>query len=155
EEPGDRDGDNDSGEDWYNLSEPNRNDDYKWDDVGPGSNAIALSWLDFWSKITVSRYAYAEYHQSYDSDDYWDNRNEPYTYVNASSKDDRLSEVCTAAKTEGIIVFTIGFEVTDHSAGVMRSCASTPQHFYRVDGLDIDYAFASIKNQINQLKLTQ
>ena len=155
EEPGDRDGDGNSNETWYNLSESDRSDDYKWDDVGPDTDAIALSWLDFWSKITVSRYAYAEYHQSYDADDYWDNRNEPYTYVNASSKDDRLSDVCTAAKTEGIIVFTIGFEVTDHSAGVMRSCASTPQHFYRVDGLDIDYAFASIKNQINQLKLTQ
>ena len=49
----------------------------------------------------------------------------------------------------------MGFEVTDHSADVMRSCASTPQHFYRVQGLDIEYAFASIANQINQLKLTQ
>lgn len=154
-EPGDRDGDGDSGEDWYNLSEPNRSHDDKWDDTGPGGSAIQLSWLDFWSRITVSRYAYAEYHQTYDSDDYYDNRNEPYSSVSASEKDDRLNDICSAAKGQGVVVFTIGFEVTDHSAGVMRDCASTPQHFYRVEGLDIEYAFASIKNQINQLKLTQ
>ena len=70
-------------------------------------------------------------------------------------KDDRLADICSAAKDQGVVVFTIGFEVTDHSASVMRNCASTPNHFYRVEGLDIEYAFASIANQINQLKLTQ
>ena len=40
-------------------------------------------------------------------------------------------------------------------ADIMEACASSDQHFYRVNGQDIQYAFASIKNQINQLKLTQ
>ncbi|MEO9823935.1 MAG: VWA domain-containing protein [Paracoccaceae bacterium] len=166
-EIGDRDGDGVFLEPWYNLSEREWDTFYVDDEqTEPGDNAFAgvnpdptyvqvLDWLDFWPRVTVARYAYAEYHQTWDADDYWDNRNEPYSYVNASDKDDRLADVCTAAKDEGIIVFTIGFEVTDHSAGVMRSCASTPNHFYRVEGLDIEYAFASIKNQINQLKLTQ
>lgn len=144
----DRDGDGNYVEPWYNLSER------KWGN-GPGASGVEMSWLDFWARITVSRYAYAEYHQTYISDHYYDNRNEPYSSVSASKKDDRLGDICSAAKDKGIVVFTIGFEVTDHSAGVMRSCASTPQHFYRVEGLDIEYAFASIKNQINQLKLTQ
>jgi hypothetical protein len=166
QEPGDRDGDGRWNEGWYNLS------DRRWENLIPNSDfngnetndnwngngtviVQPLDWLDFWARTTVARYAYAEYHQTWDSDDYWDNRYEPYTSVNASTKDTRLAAICTAAKTQGIVVFTIGFEVTDHSANVMRACASTPQHFYRVEGLDIEYAFASIKNQINQLKLTQ
>ncbi|MGR3513668.1 MAG: pilus assembly protein TadG-related protein [Paracoccaceae bacterium] len=71
------------------------------------------------------------------------------------TKDRRLSSICTQAKNAGIVVFTIGFEVTDDSADVMEACASSPQHFYRVNGQDIQYAFASIKNQINHLKLVQ
>ena len=74
---------------------------------------------------------------------------------NVDTKDRRLSNMCDAAKDAGIVVFTIGFEVTDDSAAVMEACASSDQHFYRVNGQDIQYAFASIKNQINQLKLTQ
>ncbi|MEO0916635.1 MAG: Tad domain-containing protein, partial [Pseudomonadota bacterium] len=68
---------------------------------------------------------------------------------NADTKDKRLSSMCSAAKNAGIVVFTIGFEVTDQSADIMEACASSDQHFYRVNGQDIQYAFASIKNQIN------
>ena len=67
----------------------------------------------------------------------------------------RLNSVCSAAKNQEVIVFSIGFEVTDYSAGVMQNCASSANHFYRVEGLEIEYAFESIANQINQLKLTQ
>jgi len=74
---------------------------------------------------------------------------------NTDTKDKRLARICKQAKDAGIIVFTIGFEVTDNSADVMEDCASSPQHFYRVNGQDIQYAFASITNKINQLKLTQ
>ncbi|NNE86711.1 MAG: hypothetical protein HKN27_01435 [Silicimonas sp.] len=164
EEPGDRDDDGVWNEGWYNLTERKwanllDDDDHTGNDYENNTIVVMeqLSWLDFWSRVTVARYAYAEYHQTspWDADAYWDNRNEPYTYVPAADKDDRLADICTAAKDKGVVVFTIGFEVTDHSAGVMRTCASTPQHFYRVEGLDIEYAFASIKNQINQLKLTQ
>lgn len=169
EEQGDRDNDGRWNEPWYNLStrtwgdfldEDDDDEDILFaDDFTDGSAGVTvvqkLTWLDFWARITVSRYAYAEYHQTWDADDYYDNRSEPYEYVNASDKDDRLDDVCTAAKTQGIVVFTIGFEVTDDSADVMRDCATTPSQFYRVEGLDIEYAFASIANQINRLKLTQ
>lgn len=169
QEIGDRDGDGRWNESWYNLSQRRwgnliSDSDYEtaenngWGNQGNGAAVLQpLTWLEFWSRVTVARYAYAEYHQTsdWDSNVYWDNRYAPYTYVPAADKDTRLGKICTAAKDNGIVVFTIGFEVTDASATVMRNCASTPQHFYRVEGLDIEYAFASIKNQINQLKLTQ
>jgi hypothetical protein len=77
------------------------------------------------------------------------------TYYNTSSKDARLHTICDAAKDAGIIVFAIGFEVTDASATVLTDCASSPSHFYRVQGLQITTAFQSIANAIGKLRLTQ
>jgi len=45
--------------------------------------------------------------------------------------------------------------VTDYSAGVMQKCATTPSHFFRVNGLSIKDAFTSIANDISKLRLTQ
>ena len=89
------------------------------------------------------------------SSTYYDWYYDPRSSVSPTMKNNRLDDICNATKDAGIIVFAIGFEVTDSSAAVMRNCASTPSHFYRVEGLDIEYAFASIANKINQLKLTQ
>lgn len=161
EEPWDRDRDGRYREDWYNVT------DRYWSNAPNnsgqlGSNYDGLSWAEAWASMTMSYRAYAEYHQTYDADDYYDALYDPRTWIRARSndpnvdtKDKRLASICQAAKDKGIIVFAVGFEVTDDSAAVMRNCASTPNHFYRVEGLDIEYAFASIANQINQLKLTQ
>ena len=56
---------------------------------------------------------------------------------------------------KNIVIWSIGFEVTDYSAGVMRDCASSPSHFFRVEGVEIKEAFKAIARQINQLRLTQ
>jgi Flp pilus assembly protein TadG len=150
QEPGNRDGDSRWGEAWYNVTDRN------WtNNPFAGTAGVQMSWLDAWASMTMSWRAYAEYHQTYNASDYYAALYDPRGWVSPATKDARLDNICSAAKNNGIIVFTVGFEVTDHSAGVMRSCASTPQHFYRVEGLDIEYAFASIANQINQLKLTQ
>ncbi|MCZ4257145.1 pilus assembly protein TadG-related protein [Sulfitobacter sp. PR48] len=66
-----------------------------------------------------------------------------------------LSKICGAAKDAKIVVWSIGFEVTDHGANVMRDCASSPSHFFRVEGVEIEDAFEAIARQINQLRLTQ
>ena len=163
EEPGNRDGSSPSYEDWYNVTRKN------WKNTPQNPN-VQLSMLDMWAAMPVSRRAYSMYHQTspYNANVYYDNYSRtpqgPLLRVYASDKDDRLDRICSAAKAEGVVIFSIGFEVTDDSAAVMRACASTPNHFYRVGDdvaaddeelLDIDEAFASIANQINQLKLTQ
>lgn len=66
-----------------------------------------------------------------------------------------LDNICDAAKDEGIIIWGVGFEVNDHGADVLESCASTPSHFFRVEGVEITEAFKAIATQINQLRLTQ
>ncbi|WP_299368324.1 Tad domain-containing protein [uncultured Tateyamaria sp.] len=78
-----------------------------------------------------------------------------YTKYTSSQADTMLGNICDAAKAKGIVVWSIGFEVTDYSAGVMEDCASSPSHFFRVEGVEISEAFEAIAKQINQLRLTQ
>ncbi len=78
-----------------------------------------------------------------------------YTKYTSSQADDMLEDICDAAKAKGIVVWSVGFEVTDYSAGVMEDCASSPSHFFRVEGVEITEAFEAIAKQINQLRLTQ
>jgi hypothetical protein len=66
-----------------------------------------------------------------------------------------MSDICTAAKAQGIIIFAVGLEINDSSAAMMENCASSAAHFFRVEGLDISYAFQAIASQINQLRLVQ
>ncbi len=128
-----------------------------------------LTNLEMWDANTMAWRAYnGFYRRTWDAGDYYEQIGSIAGYdgprqpiiarsgnPNVDTKDRRLASMCTTAKNAGIVVFTIGFEVTDASADVMKACASSDQHFYRVNGQDIQYAFASIKNQINQLKLTQ
>ena len=66
-----------------------------------------------------------------------------------------MDNICSAAKDEGIVIWTIGFEVNDTGADVMKKCASSPSHFFRVEGVELTDAFSAIASQINQLRLTQ
>ena len=76
-------------------------------------------------------------------------------YYNAETGDRLTKEICDIAKEAGIVIWSIGFEVDDHGADVMEDCASSPSHFFRVEGIEIRDAFESIARQINQLRLTQ
>jgi hypothetical protein len=78
-----------------------------------------------------------------------------YTKYPTTQGNAMLDTICDVVKDDGIIVWTIGFEVTNDSADVMRDCASTPSHFFRVEGIEIAAAFEAIARQINQLRLTQ
>lgn len=102
-------------------------------------------------------------HWYYNNLQYYINRYVSYYYrsdfyyekYNASQGDTLLSNICDAAKEARIVIWSIGFEVTDHGASVMRDCASSPSHFFRVEGVEIEDAFEAIARQINQLRLTQ
>ncbi len=85
----------------------------------------------------------------------WYHSNFYYQKYTAAQGDTLLANMCNAAKAKNIIVWTIGFEVLDHGADVMEACASSPSHFFRVEGVDINDAFDAIAKSINQLRLTQ
>ena len=84
-----------------------------------------------------------------------DSHNWYYTKYTSGQADTMLGNICTAAKAKGIVVWSVGFEVTNRSADIMEDCASSPSHFFRVEGVEISEAFEAIATQINQLRLTQ
>lgn len=96
--------------------------------------------FDWW----VNRNVYSSQRQYWSSSKYWPDYG-----------DSLLSSVCSAAKANNIVIWSIGFEVTEHSANVMRNCASSPSHYFGVEGVQIKEAFTAIARQINQLRLTQ
>ncbi|MBT8154139.1 Tad domain-containing protein [Epibacterium ulvae] len=81
--------------------------------------------------------------------------NGAYSTVGGSTKNNRTQDICDAAKAQGIIVYTIGFEAPSNGQTVLKNCASSDSHFFDVDGLEISDAFASIATSIRQLRLTQ
>lgn len=101
-----------------------------------------------WNRWTLFRYLYNHVH-SYHHNQFY------YTKYTPHQGDTLLHNICDAAKDRGIVIWTIGFHVGDHGADVMRRCASSPSHFFRVEGVEITSAFQAIARQINQLRLTQ
>ncbi|MFP7569996.1 pilus assembly protein TadG-related protein [Marivita sp. S2033] len=92
------------------------------------------------------RVSYSEYYNAY------------YSYgsiVSGSQADARLSNICEKARDTGITVFSIGFEAPEEGQAAMRNCASSPAHYFPVEGLEISDAFKAIARTINQLRLTQ
>ena len=102
-----------------------------------------------------SRYPLFWYLRNYVSSNSNNWGNWRYMKYSSGQADGMLDNICNAAKTQGIVVWSIGFEVSDYSAGVMQNCASSPSHFFRVEGVEISDAFEAIAKQINQLRLTQ
>lgn len=77
------------------------------------------------------------------------------TVVQAPKVHERLTNICNAAKAEGIVIFSVAFEAPDEGAAAMRACASSPAHFFDVDGVEITETFHAIARQINNLRLVQ
>lgn len=103
-----------------------------------------VHWSNYNFNYYLSRYVNRRYRSGYYYQKYY-----------ASLGDTLLDNICDAAKASNIVIWSIGFEVTDHGADVMQDCASSPSHFFRVEGVEISEAFEAIARQINQLRLTQ
>ncbi|SEL87497.1 Flp pilus assembly protein TadG [Roseovarius azorensis] len=78
-------------------------------------------------------------------------------YVDGAKKNTLMQSVCSATKTEGVVVYSIGFEVPEGGTAdtELRKCASSPAHYYRADGANINNAFSAIAGNVKQLRLTQ
>lgn len=69
---------------------------------------------------------------------------------------DRFYEVCDLAKAEPreVIVYTIAFEAPAAAQTQMKTCASSPSHYYNATGTEIGDVFRAIARSILQLQLT-
>ncbi|WP_186826947.1 TadE/TadG family type IV pilus assembly protein [Shimia ponticola] len=137
------------------------------------SDAVQMSWQDLWAEFTTRDAA--DYFLRYsDPDGYWGSNYYGYSqwygsvpsYYNAvrspvtlhdayGEVDDRLRDICDQVALKPVLVFSIAFEAPSGGESVMRYCASAVGNYYDVDGTDLSYAFQSIANQINHLRLIQ
>ena len=77
------------------------------------------------------------------------------TTVAPAVKDARLQQICTAARDAGIVIFSVAFEADPGGITGLRNCATTPSHFFDVQGVQITEAFRSIASNIRQLRLVE
>ena len=128
-----------------------------------------LTKLEMWNDMTLAWRAYnGFYRRTWDASDYYEQIGAIYSYDGprqpiyarssnqfADTKDKRLSSICTQAKNAGIVVFTIGFDISEGSDAHtdMSTRASSPSHFHDVDGLELTTAFDKIVQTIVKLKL--
>lgn len=109
-----------------------------------GTAAVANS---FYVRPYYDNYvSYDQYYQTY------------YAYqsmVSGSQGDDRLSNICEAAREEGIVIFAIAFEAPTGGQQALQDCASSPAHYFDVEGVEITETFHAIARQINSLRLVQ
>jgi Flp pilus assembly protein TadG len=75
-----------------------------------------------------------------------------YTSPQASAQ---YQQVCKYAKAQGITIFTIAFKVKADIAATIAQCASKPAYAYKVDGLDMGKAFASIAATMQKIRITE
>lgn len=122
-----------------------------------GQNSSARRINDYYYRTDSLRAHWANNNFTWYVSRYLRGRYDSYSYTKytEATGDALLSNMCDAAKDQNIVIWTVGFEVLDHGANVMRDCASSPSHFFRVEGVEISDAFDAIARQINQLRLTQ
>ncbi len=165
---------NSHGGQFYSNADFYISDMYTWDNNGDGadddywddhpqnynhdpnqSKAKRLSWPELWNMVSTRYNAYYHhYAQNWNSNDYWEWRNKVTDQVNQSEKNNRLDDTCDAAKSNAMVIFSIGFEISDSSANIMRNCATSESNFFRVEGTEISDAFNAIAKTIQRLKLT-
>lgn len=71
---------------------------------------------------------------------------------------DQTLALCSAMKTAGVIVYTVGFQVVDdaRARAVVNDCATNPGNAYLADsGADLREAFSAIGRDITQLRISR
>jgi len=69
---------------------------------------------------------------------------------------DNFDDICTYAKNNGVVVYTIAFQVGGgRNRRDMEDCASSPARYYDVQDLNIAAAFSAIAADLNQLRLSR
>lgn len=87
-----------------------------------------------------------------------DNRLGTTSQSTAESRlDTKLSNVCTAMKSKGILVYTVLFNNNNSTtATLLRNCASNPDYFFNTsDGIDLQKAFRKIGDSLANLRVSR
>jgi len=76
-----------------------------------------------------------------------------YKYSTQPDNVQTFSDLCTLAKANGVIVFTIAFEAPADAQTQMENCATSTSHYFEAYGTGLSDAFAAISFTLQKLKL--
>lgn len=132
-------------------------------DVYSNGSAIRLDWQNVWAEMRVTWAAQHLYRRAFGGNlSGWVDmlRTREGTLQNpspheVSTMNNRLLNLCTQVKNQGVVIYTVAFEAPTMGETLLRNCASSPNHAFDVDGLEIASAFSSIATSIRKLRLTQ
>lgn len=72
----------------------------------------------------------------------------------STAVDDRMSKVCTAAKADGVIIYTV--LVISGTESVLRDCASSADNYFNASTADqIITSFGAIGDKLSALRIAQ
>lgn len=142
------------GDRYYDIEEREWIDDSDYDAIKLSSGFISetrLSWEQAWG--LMSPRFYSEKTGNWDA---WNDYNGS-EYENGSTKDTRMQAICSATKSNNVIVYTIGYSISagGNAETQLRNCASSANHYYPTNGANIAAAFNSIASNVQNLRLTQ
>jgi hypothetical protein len=96
----------------------------------------------------------------YSGDGYsWQNRVSGLNSSNQANRqtalDNRLSQLCTNMKAQGITIYTVRIDVTTGSPAVLRTCATNANDFFDVPNVpNLPAVFANIAGDIGHLRIS-
>lgn len=145
----------DPSERWYVPGSPwTTSDDYYVAEGDIPADAEQLDYLELNRRFSVNDLASFLFENS-DTPAFDAHKDSVEQTEGYGSIDDRLEDICDAAKTnDRIEVFAIGFEAPQAGLDAMSNCASSIGNYYDVQGTEISQAFDSIAGQITLLRLT-
>ncbi|MBC7736586.1 MAG: VWA domain-containing protein [Candidatus Saccharibacteria bacterium] len=130
-----------------------------------GAGVSQMDWKTVWPELRTSwvewqLYARALGTTSTTRNTIFNNMVTAIEGVNASATtmDSQLQQLCTLAKTNGVVVYGIAFEAPAIGQTQIRNCSTDGEngsHYFDAQGLEIATAFNAIANNISQLRLTQ
>jgi len=142
------------GSDYYNVEDSDWIDQAEYDAIKASPGFISetrLSWEQAWGLMSP------EYYNSITGNSGPWNDYVGSEYLNGSAKDTRMQSICSAAKAQNMVIYTIGYGIsTGGNAEIqLQNCASSANHYYPTDGSNISAAFSSIASNVQNLRLTQ
>lgn len=134
--------------------------DHRYGDEEPG-DAVRLTYPELYNLVSVHWNAVNNYgwQPNYRQNWYQNVR----SIINASTKNTRTTNICTATKSKGVIVYGIAFEAPAAGLTTIKNCASSDSHVYIVNNkgnlgennTTLEEAFESIASSVRKLRLTQ
>jgi hypothetical protein len=118
---------------------------------------VQQTWPQVWAAMRVTYVAQQFYARAFPGNSTFSlatMTNTLRTQTPTTTMDNQLQSLCTLAKGQNVIVYSIAFEAPAAAKTQLSRCASSAAHFFDAAGLQIASAFRMIATNITQLKLT-